>query len=191
VLDVGTGDGTYAIVAARRGASVAGIDTSAQMLAAARRRADEARLALELRSASAESLPFGPDSFDLVLAVTVLCFVDDPTRAVSEMARVLEPGGRLVLADLGRFSTWAAWRRVRGWLGSSTWRGRHFWTRDALERLVHDAGLTVEQVRAAIYYPPVECVATHFGRIDPWLGRRVPGIGAFIAVSARKPGRGA
>jgi SAM-dependent methyltransferase len=79
VLDVGTGDGTYAIAAAGRHkrASVVGIDVSSAMVTAARRRADEAGVDLELRSGSAESLPFEGASFDLVLAVTLLCFVVD------------------------------------------------------------------------------------------------------------------
>jgi SAM-dependent methyltransferase len=193
VLDVGTGDGTYAIAAAGRHkrASVVGIDVSSAMVTAARRRADEAGVDLELRSGSAESLPFEGASFDLVLAVTLLCFVQEPTRAVSEMARVLAPGGRLVLADLGRFSTWAAWRAVRGLLGSRTWRGKRFWTLDMLEDLVGGAGLDLEQARGAIYYPPVGFVARLARPIDARLGHVAPGLGAFIAVTARKLERNA
>lgn len=45
-----------------------------------------------------------------MLVVTVLCVVGDAARAVAEAARVLAPGGRLVLADLNPWSVWAAWR---------------------------------------------------------------------------------
>lgn len=187
VLDVGTGDGTYAIAAATRGGSVVGVDTSSEMLAAARRRADEAGVALASRRGSAESLPFRDATFDVVFAVTLLCFVDDPRRAAQEMARVLAPGGHLVLADLGRLSTWAALRRIKGWFESDTWRGRPFWTPGEFERLALLAGMTVGQVRGAIYYPPLELAARIAARIDPGLGRLTPWGAAFIAVSASKP----
>ncbi|MEZ4454319.1 MAG: methyltransferase domain-containing protein [Nannocystaceae bacterium] len=100
VLDVGTGDGTYAIQAARRGAVVVGLDRSPAMLAAAGQRARAAGVQVELRLGSAEALPFADASFDRVLAVTVLCLVDDPVRALAEMARVTRPGGRIVLGEL-------------------------------------------------------------------------------------------
>jgi len=48
---------------------------------------------------SADALPFRSGRFDLTLAVTSLCFVRHPDHAVSEMHRVLQPGGRLVLGD--------------------------------------------------------------------------------------------
>lgn len=58
VLDVGTGDGTYAIEAARRGASVVGLDTSAAMLAAAETRARAAGHPIDVRLGSVTALPF-------------------------------------------------------------------------------------------------------------------------------------
>lgn len=140
VLDVGTGDGTYAIEAARRGGQVTGIDVDPAMLAAARSRSDCAGVSVALREARAEELPFDDGAFDVVLAVTVLCFVPDAHGAVREMARVLAPGGRLVLGELGRFSVWAAERRVRGWLGSSTWKRARFWSRSNLAELARDGG---------------------------------------------------
>lgn len=57
------------------------------------------------------------------------------------MVRVLRPGGLLVLADLGRCSPWAAWRRMRGWAGNATWHRAWFWTLRDLQALVRGAGL--------------------------------------------------
>lgn len=128
VLDVGTGDGTYAIEAAARGAVVTALDLEPEMLDAASARASTRGVDLALRQGRAERLPFDDRSFDVVLAVTVLCFVPDAQVAVREMARVLKPGGRLVLGELGRYSVWAAERRVRaGWvrpLGAEPCSGR-------------------------------------------------------------------
>lgn len=186
VLDVGTGDGTYAIAAAERGARVIGLDRSPEMLDAGRVRAKAAAIELDLREGTAEVLPFADGEFDLVLAVTVLCFVADPQKVVAEMARVLAPGGRLVFADLGRWSTWAAWRRVKGVFGSSTWRGARFWSVASLSKLLADAGLTVEEVRGSVYYPPLGMAARLMAPLDRALGRVVPSLAAFVAVSARK-----
>jgi ubiquinone/menaquinone biosynthesis C-methylase UbiE len=55
--------------------------------------------------AAAETLPFDDDSFDTVVATLVLCTVDDPVRAVSEIGRVLRPGGSLILLEHVRAET--------------------------------------------------------------------------------------
>lgn len=187
LLDVGTGDGAYAIEAARRGARVTGLDPQVEMLDAARVRARAAGVDLSLREGRAEALPFDDASFDVVTAVTVLCFVADPGRAVGEIARVLAPGGRLVLGELGRYSVWAAERRVRGWLGARTWRRARFWSRRELRALVRDARLRVVSVRDCVYFPPLGGVARALAPIDPLLGRiRAPGA-AFLAIAADRP----
>jgi ubiquinone/menaquinone biosynthesis C-methylase UbiE len=61
-------------------------------LAGSGRRAD-------VLEAPAERLPFGDDSFDTVVATLVLCTIPDPATALSEAARVLEPGGRLLFVE--------------------------------------------------------------------------------------------
>lgn len=187
VLDVGTGDGTYAIEAARLGAEVTGIDIDRAMLTAARTRSESAHVTVTLREGGAEELPFDAGAFDVVLAVTVLCFIPDPKTAVREMARVLVPGGRLVLGELGRHSVWAAARRVRGWLGSDTWRRAHFWTRDDLAGLARQAELRVADVRGAVFYPPIGLCARVVAPLEPILTRlQAPGA-AFLALAADKP----
>jgi hypothetical protein len=57
-----------------------------------------------------------------------------------EMTRVLRPGGRLVVGELGRWNLWAAKRRMSGWPGSSIWRSAAFRTVRALKDLATDAG---------------------------------------------------
>lgn len=184
VLDVGTGDGTYAIEAARRGASVVGLDTSAAMLAAAEARARAAGHPIDVRLGSVTALPFAEDSFDRVVAVTVLCFVDDPHRAFTEMARVTRPGGKVIVGELHRWSIWAAKRRLTSLLSGSPWRAVHFWSRGELQALAERAGLGVQVVRGSVFYPPVPCAARMGSRIDPWLSAvDAPGA-AFLVVAA-------
>lgn len=186
VLDVGCGDGMYAVSAARQGAIVTAADQSDRMLKVARERAAEAGVDVRFERADAGRLPFADRSFDLVIAVTVLCFVEEPARALEEAARVLAPGGRLVLADLNRWNTWSARRRVRGWLGLDTWRRARFRSMRALTRLAEYAGLAVERTSAAIYYPPNETLARLFAPADRVLGAvGMPGA-AFIVLAARK-----
>jgi ubiquinone biosynthesis O-methyltransferase len=186
VLDVGSGDGVLACVLARRGARVTGVDADPWMLAAARRRARAESVDLELLHGRAEKLPFAEGTFDRVVAVTVLCFVQQADRAIDEMARVLKPGGRLVIGELGKWSVWAAIRRIRGWLDAPTWKLASFRTTNELRSLVETHGLTVEHASGSIYYPPNGLAAVLLAPVDPWLARWTSIGAAFVAVAAVK-----
>jgi SAM-dependent methyltransferase len=187
VLDVGCGDGAYALAAARAGAHVTGLDRSAAAVAAARARAAAEGLAADLQVGDASALPFAGDRFDVVLAVTVLCFVDKPAQAVAEMARVLRPGGVLVLGELGKWSAWAGWRRLRSLVGATIWRTARFWSAGDLRSLVRDIGLVPGTVRGAAFYPPIGAAARILEPVDPLLGRATRLGAAFVAIAARKP----
>lgn len=187
LLDVGCGDGALASELARRGAIVTGLDADPAMIAAAQWRADIEATQLRLIEGQAERLPFDDAAFDYVLAVTVLCFVRDAERAVMEMTRVLKPGGRLVIGELGRWSLWALHRRIRGWLGDPTWRAAMFRTAVELRGLVGAAGLDVVEIRGAVHYPPSGFAAQLLASVDLWLGRQTTLGSSFIAVSATKP----
>ena len=186
VLDLGCGDGKLAVRLAALGARVVGLDADPAMLRAAASRAAAAGVSVQFATGRAEVLPFMAGRFDLVVAVTVLCFVPDAEAAFREITRVLRPGGAVVIGELGRWSLWALRRRIRGWLGNRLWRAAHFRTGGELRRLAEGAGLQVRAVRGAVFYPPVAALACAMAPLDPWLGR-ITGIGAaFLALRAEK-----
>jgi SAM-dependent methyltransferase len=101
ILELGYGHGRTLVAAARRSAGVhlAGIDVSPTAARAAARRCRAAVRAggLDLRTGDAVSLPWGDQTFDAVFSVHTLYFWPEPARQLAELARVIRPGGRLVL----------------------------------------------------------------------------------------------
>ena len=79
--------------------TLTGVDLSSEMLAVARRRADDRGLPLDLLEGDAEALPVEDAAYDTVLCSLSLCTIPDPTAAIAEMKRALVPGGRLLLLD--------------------------------------------------------------------------------------------
>ena len=100
VLDVGAGAGLTSVALAGRGYQVTAVDASAAMTEIIRRRAAEAAVAsrLQLSLGDAHLLPFGCRVFSLVVALGVIPWLHSPERAAREMARVLAPGGYLVVS---------------------------------------------------------------------------------------------
>lgn len=103
VLDVGTGTGFMLLGIAPRVESVIGVDVSEAMLEQARANLAQAgHPEADLRLGSMEALPVEDASVDVVLANMSLHHAEIPLRALREFARVLAPGGRVVLTDLSR-----------------------------------------------------------------------------------------
>lgn len=99
VLDIACGTGNAAIRAAEAGAKVTGLDLTPELFPAARRRAAEAGVELDLVEGDAEALPFDDASFDVVLSTFGVMFAPRHAVAATEILRVLRPGGRIGLAN--------------------------------------------------------------------------------------------
>jgi ubiquinone/menaquinone biosynthesis C-methylase UbiE len=170
VLEVGTGAGLTAVSLARRGYQVAAVDATAAMTETARRHADEAAVSsrLHVSLGDAHLLPFASGAFSLVVALGVVPWLHSPEQAAREMARVLAPGGHVVVnADnrarltdlLDPLRTPAAGRlrrAAKSALATTTgWRPGHhgapatFHRRAEFDRIVAAAGL--ERVAGATF----------------------------------------
>lgn len=139
VGDLGCGTGALLAVLGPQVARVIGVDASGEMLAAARMRVAGLDR-VELRSGSLEALPIDTASLDAATMVLVLHHLPAPAAALGEAARVLKPGGRLLIVDMAPHDR-EEYRRQMGhiWLGFSD---------EHVRRLLHQAGFERISVRA-------------------------------------------
>jgi SAM-dependent methyltransferase len=157
VLDAGSGDGALAALLAPRARHITCLDRSEKVLQAARQRLGHLPN-VSLVPGDLHALPFEAGRFDQVLLFNVLVYAENPSRVVAEAARVLVPGGELVLTTLAPHDhreTTAAYghvhagfsaRKLEGWLAA--------------------AGLTVErcEISSREKRPPNFEVISAFGR---------------------------
>lgn len=101
VMDLGCGDGTTAVPAARLGAEVLGVDIASNLVEAGNRRAEEEGLTnLRFQEGDASDLAeLGSDTFDLVVSIFGAMFAPRPFDVAKEMVRVTRPGGRIVMGN--------------------------------------------------------------------------------------------
>ena len=104
VLDVGCGTGTLAMEVARRvghAGCVVGVDPGTEQIAHARAKAARRHLPIEFQIGVIEQLPFPDQTFDVVLSTLMMHHLPAPLKrqGLTEIARVLKPGGRLIIAD--------------------------------------------------------------------------------------------
>jgi SAM-dependent methyltransferase len=209
-LDYGCADGGYTVGLLDAGAErVTGVDVVAERIARANER-DEHGGRLEFLCVVGDTLPFEAASFDGVLVNEVLEHVADERRTLSEIARVLQPGGRLVLYGPNRlfpaeghglrFSAARAigvpvplvpWLPTR--LTARFMQARNYWPWQ-LRRLVESAGLEVCSMGSA--FPQFALYLESPGRVLDSYRRRISSIeraplirwfGVSVFIEARKP----
>jgi SAM-dependent methyltransferase len=186
VLDVGCGTGRWLARYRKRRLRPVGLDAAPGML----QRAANRNLSCPLVAAVAQHLPFPNETFALVSAVTVIQHIapDGQRQALQEMARVIRPGGYLLLLDLIRGEGPHIFpRRPPGWIAESSaaglsllaWHGQEYLLLDrafatAMHRIRCLAGADSEPplpVQPGAALSPVERQST--GRLLYWLARRI------------------
>jgi ubiquinone/menaquinone biosynthesis C-methylase UbiE len=146
VLNVGCGTGGLEAraLAERPDQSITGVDLAEKMLAAARRKTQDAPGARFVQ-ADAHDLPFADDSFDVVMSASTLHYLADPAAALGEMRRVAWPGGRVVVLD------WCRDFRAMRWMDALLRRvdpaHRCVFTTAELRALLREAGLAPKRAR--------------------------------------------
>jgi ubiquinone/menaquinone biosynthesis C-methylase UbiE len=116
VLDVAGGTGNAALAASRRFARAVCSDYVPELLEYARQRADLEGLPLDIEVADAEALPFGDESFDVVLSVVGAMFAPNQEQAASELVRVCRPGGQVAVTSWTPESFWGQVFQIVGGL---------------------------------------------------------------------------
>ncbi len=120
LLDIGCGGGLLSEEFAKAGYSVTGVDPSLRSIETARRHAAEEGLEIAYHTATGERLPFADASFDFAACCDVLEHVNDPSKVIGEIARVLKPGGLFFYDTINR--TFASW--LKAIRGASAWMGK-------------------------------------------------------------------
>lgn len=181
-LDAGCGSGRLARAVTQFGARVVAIDGSPAMIDCARSESVGFENAVSYKLIDTiETLDFPPSSFDKALSSSVLEYVDDPKKALSELFKVIKPGGILIVSVPNRFSlvrlgqqALRAFLRVLGrdpfpYLAVS----KNDYSRLGLECMVRDIGFGVEGV----------------GTFDPMLPEFIArnGLGSLFVATLRKP----
>jgi SAM-dependent methyltransferase len=117
VLDLGCGTGNAALALAKAGADVVAVDPAPRLVEVSRARTADAGFALEVLHGEAAAIPLPDDSVDVIVSVFAVVFAPDSAAALTDMARVLAPGGRIVLtAWIPGYGIGRAYAAVAGYL---------------------------------------------------------------------------
>jgi SAM-dependent methyltransferase len=185
VLELGCGAAQWSIALAGRGAHSVGLDLSERQLAHARELMERAGVHFPLVESSAESTPFGKESFDIVFCDHGAIGFTDPYKTIPEAARILRPGGLLAFSMMTPFADvcWPGGADQPGGELSIDYFGMH--RREEADeavqfqlgygdwiRLFRSAGLAVDDLIEL--HPPPEATSTYFGDDHLAWARRWP-----------------
>ena len=174
VLDVGCGGGYFTRQLARAGLRATGIDPD---IAAIRFAATQTVAHERYLCGDALTLPFPDRHFDYGVAITAFCFIADPVRALTELARVTRR--HVALGLLSRHSLLYRQKGQHGGLGA--YHGAHWHTPQEVRHLFAQCGMPRVTIRSAIFLPNGGGIARRVETIAP---NRIP-LGAFLlAISA-------
>jgi ubiquinone/menaquinone biosynthesis C-methylase UbiE len=180
ILDAGCGTGVFTFDILASGSSVVGLDLSLPMLTRAGRKLDG--LPFQRVLGDIVCLPFMESSFDKVVSVTALEFIEDAKEAVRELFRVTQKGGTIVVATLNSLSPWASRRMVEAKERHTIFEKAIFRSPDELRSLA----LGDSMAKTAIHFEKEDDPDKAI-RIEQEGQRKDLKTGAFVAVRWIKP----
>ncbi len=158
ILDVGCGGGLVCEPLARLGARVTGLDPASENVEAARRHASGQGLAIDYRCGSVEELGAEGLQFDAVACLEVVEHVPEPGAFLAACARLVRPGGLMLLSTINRTAkayllAIVGAEYILRWLPVGTHQWDRFVTPDELARHLRDAGLGPARFEGLVYNP--------------------------------------
>lgn len=166
-IEIGVGTGRFAAPLGIR----TGLEPSKKMAQIARGRG------IEIIEGTAEAMPIPPESHDLVLMVTTICFVDDAEKALSETFRILTPGGSVIIGFVDKETPLG--RHYQAHQSESRfYRTARFFSAREVEALLKKSGFVNCRARQTLFG---ETLATMRGGIKDGYGE-----GAFVAMRCEK-----
>ncbi|MDA3788596.1 MAG: class I SAM-dependent methyltransferase [Desulfobacula sp.] len=191
ILDVGCGTGVFTIDVIAQGSRITGIDISEPMLRKAIHKIG--KIGSPVKTAEIVTtdftgicadmcvLPFADNSFDKVLSMTAIEFIEDANKAVAELDRVTRQGGTIVLTTLNSLSPWAEQRRKAAENGHDLFQKIFFRSPDEMRSLVPANPV----VKTAIHFQKEDCLS-NIPEIERQGKKNNSDKGAFLAVKWKK-----
>lgn len=179
ILDAGCGTGIFTLDILSKGSRVIGLDVSLPMLIPAGKKLKGYPFQMIL--ADMLNLPFLENSFDKVVSVTALEFIEDAKGAVKELFRVTRRGGRIVVATLNSRSPWALRRKAQARKRPTIFEKAIFRSPDELRSLASAKGVVKTVVHFQKEDDPEEAVG-----IEREGKRKKLDTGAFVAICWEK-----
>lgn len=157
VLDLGCGTGNASLALARAGADVVAVDPAPRLVEVTRQRTADAGFPMEVVEGEAAAIPLPDDSVEVIVSVFAVIFAPDPQAALQDMARVLSPGGQIVLtAWIPGYGVGRAYAAVAAYLaelGEAASPPPFAWhDREALAALAGPYGLEVSMDEVSLVF---------------------------------------
>jgi ubiquinone/menaquinone biosynthesis C-methylase UbiE len=182
LLEVGCTAGHYTMTLVRDGYQVVGLDISAESIRAAQVLAQDLGLHAEFIAADAEDMRCVPDnSFDGAFSFSTLRYVPDPVSSLSEIRRVLKPGGRAVVDFPNKYCPWFEFLKFL--MGGERHIHDHTYSTGQVKRMMQQAGFVNIRAKRIIFFSKgMPGSLTPLYKATDFVFERTPGINYFAGI---------
>lgn len=191
LLDIGCGTGLFVEKYIRNGGAGTGIDISGKMVSRAQRRCENCDFVV----GTGEKLPFADNTFNAISSVLVFSYVKEPESMLSEVYRVLQPGGQVALCTLGKKlitrgipSLYKIGEKIKIKHVVMKDFGEHYYDEREMQDLFEGAGFSDINVKwcSFAHIDMIDPIFDFATKVEPFVEKRVPQLAYNIFVSAKK-----